>query len=102
VKLEGEASSIQFKLDRTEIDFLNALYDKFAREELVLHNTGKVKFEFSVHTEGVMLPTFIKATPSSSVVMPGEKIKIAVEISPGVPSTIRTSFTIEVAHFEPQ
>ena len=53
-----------------EVDFLNALYDKFAREELVLHNTGKVKFEFSVHTEGVMLPTFIKASPQPSTLNP--------------------------------
>ena len=102
VKLEGEASSIQFKLDRTEIDFLNALYDKFAREEITLQNTGKVRFDFAVRTDMVELPTFVRATPAASVVMPGEKVKIAVEISPGVPSSIRTAFAIEIAHFEPQ
>ena len=102
VKLDGEASSIQYKFDKTSIDFGNAFYDKFQMEEVTLINTGKVKFDFKVNSDSVAAPTIIKALPPTQVVNPGDKCKIQIQIYPGLPTLITTSFTIEVAHFEPQ
>ena len=102
VKLEGEASSIQYKFDKTSIDFGNTFYDKFQTEEITLINTGKVKFEFKVNSDSVAAPTIIKAVPPMQVVNPGDKCKIQIQVYPGLPTLITTSFTVEVAHFEPQ
>ena len=102
VKLEGEASSIQYKFDKTSIDFGNTFYDKFHTEEITLINTGKVKFDFNVNSDSVAPPTIIKAVPQTQVVNPGDKCKIQIQVYPGLPTLIATSFTVEVAHFEPQ
>ena len=102
VKLDGEASSIQYKFDKTSIDIGNAFYDKFQTEEITLINTGKVKFEFKVNPDSVSPPTIIKAVPPTQVVNAGEKCKIQIQVYPGLPTLITTSFTIEVAHFDPQ
>ena len=102
VKLDGEASSIQYKFDKTSIDFGTTFYDKFQKEEITLFNMGKVKFDFTVNFDSVAQPTIIKAVPTTQVVGPGEKCKIQIEIYPGLPTFVTTSFTVEVAHFEPQ
>jgi hydrocephalus-inducing protein len=106
MKLDGEASSIQYKFDKTSIDFGNAFYDKFQIEELTLVNTGKVKFDFTINSDSVAPPTIIKAAfdkpGKTQVVEPGAKFKIPIQIYPGLPTLITTSFTVEVAHFEPQ
>jgi hypothetical protein len=78
------------------------LYDKFATEELVLHNTGKVKFDFSVITDSVLPPTVIKAVPQSSSVQPNDKVKIQIQFYPGIPISVSCTFSVEVAHFDPQ
>ncbi|EKX37002.1 hypothetical protein GUITHDRAFT_78541 [Guillardia theta CCMP2712] len=102
LKLEGEASSIQYKLDKTILEFGNTIYDKPAVEEVTIFNTGKVKFDFLVRSDQVAPPTRIKATPSSGVVQPSDRVKVQLEITPGVPTVITSSFSIEIAHFEPQ
>lgn len=102
VKLGGEASSIQYKFDRTSIDFGNILYDKFAHDDITLLNTGKVKYDFTLHTSGVTRPSLVKCIPSRGVVLPGEKQKIQIQFQPGMPTHIATSITVNVAHFDPQ
>jgi hypothetical protein len=102
VKLEGEASSIQYRFDRTTVEYGNILYDKFATEDITITNSGKVKLDFAVRTDAVARPSCVKAVPSTGVLMPGEKTKITVHFLPGMPSFIQTQFTVEVAHFDPQ
>jgi hydrocephalus-inducing protein len=102
VKLEGEASSIQYKFDRTSIECGNILYDKFAMEDLTITNSGKVKLDFVVRTDAVARPSCVRGVPASGVLMPGEKTKISVHFLPGLPSFIKTQFSVEIAHFDPQ
>jgi hydrocephalus-inducing protein len=102
IKLEGEASSIQYKFDRLALDYGNVMYDKFSNEDLVLHNTGKVKFDFNILSDSIAAPTVIRAVPQSATVQPNDKIKIQIQFYPGMPAAVSCSFAVEVAHFDPQ
>ena len=102
IKLDGEASSIQYKFDRLSLEYGNIMYDKFANEDLMLHNTGKVKFDFSIKSDNVAAPTVIKAVPSSGTVQPNDKVKIQLQFYPGMPTFVTCSCAVEVAHFDPQ
>ena len=46
--LSGESSTIGFLIDRSVIDFKNVLFTSKKEEELVIHNTGKVVFNYAV------------------------------------------------------
>ena len=102
IKLEGEASSIQYKFDRLMLEYGNIMYDKFANEDLVLYNTGKVKFDFNIISDNIAAPTVVKAVPSTGTVQPNDKIKIQIQFYPGMPTLVTCSFAVEVAHFDPQ
>lgn len=62
--LSGESSTIGFLVDRSVIDFKNVLFTSKKEEELVIHNTGKVVFNYAVVASNDALGLF-DIVPSS-------------------------------------
>ncbi|XP_027128846.1 hydrocephalus-inducing protein homolog isoform X3 [Larimichthys crocea] len=48
IKLRGEASVISYSLDSTHVDFGLQLFDHVAEAEVILRNTGRLGFKFSI------------------------------------------------------
>uniref|UniRef100_H2XZ27 Hydin adenylate kinase-like domain-containing protein n=1 Tax=Ciona intestinalis TaxID=7719 RepID=H2XZ27_CIOIN len=104
VKLEGEASLIEYKFDRADVDCLGTqMFDQVAVGELRLENTGRVGFNF-VGLAGLgrsgPSPGVPVLKPSSGHV-PAFSDTTLVLYLPGIPEHVHKSIQIQVAHFEP-
>uniref|UniRef100_H2YKD6 Uncharacterized protein n=1 Tax=Ciona savignyi TaxID=51511 RepID=H2YKD6_CIOSA len=104
VKLEGEASLIEYKFDRADVDFGKIMFDQASTGELRLENTGRVGFNFmglaGLGRSGAS-PGVPVLKPSSGHVPPFSDVTLQVLYLPGVPEHFHKSFEIQVAHFEP-
>lgn len=47
VQLKGQASKLEYKLDKTELDFGDVLFNAVLEREIYLHNTGRVPYHFN-------------------------------------------------------
>jgi hypothetical protein len=64
--LSGESSTIGFSLDRSVIDFKTVLFTSKKEEELLIQNTGKVVFNFTVMASNDAVGLF-DVVPSSGM-----------------------------------
>jgi hypothetical protein len=100
VSLTGESSVVGFELDRSVIDFHDIMFTARKDEELIITNVGKVIFDFNITGSQNAMGLF-EINPSLGNVNPGEKQKIIFTVRPAMPCTIKETFTINIAHFEP-
>ncbi|KAK6174452.1 hypothetical protein SNE40_017727 [Patella caerulea] len=104
--LTGEASLVEYEFDTKDIDYGKQMYDQLASSEITLLNTGKVGFNF---TGLNMDPSLAKnpipgqpiMIPHSGYIEPHSEQKVTVKFLPDVPEKFHKSFSIQVAHFEP-
>lgn len=108
--LQGDASYLSYTFDKSVIDFGNPSYTTQLSQEITLHNSGLVKFDYRV----VILPNSalidkIVVVPSKGVVKPKESLKIngiylltlIVFFCALVPEKIDSAFYIKIAYNEP-
>ncbi|KAG8437289.1 hypothetical protein GDO86_008117 [Hymenochirus boettgeri] len=107
VSLQGEASHVCYTLSSRDIDYGIQRFDQVAEAEIVLRNTGKVSFPFTVlnqTSEGILTPR-----PGEPLVQPfcghiaadEEKI-LKVSYFPGVPESYQKVIQLQVAPMEPE
>eukprot|EP00755_Sulcionema_specki_P012495 Sspe_Gene.8383::Locus_2861_Transcript_1_1_Confidence_1.000_Length_14125::g.8383::m.8383/K17570/HYDIN; hydrocephalus-inducing protein len=101
INLVGEASTMQFKFDKSLLDFGPQPYDKTDERELMLQNLGKVTFSYQVDLSRVSRPGCVDVLPQQGIVRAGEKAKMAVRFCPRIPDKVSVTFQVQVAHFEP-
>eukprot|EP00667_Euglena_gracilis_P000008 EG_transcript_8 len=102
VNLIGEASSIQFKLDKTTLEFGAQPYDKWEEKEMFLLNVSKVPFTFVVDTSMCEALGRVEVQPREGSVKGSERARLVVRFCPRVPDRAEETFLVRVAHFEPQ
>lgn len=104
LQLCGEASKMHYRFSQKTVDFGAILYDQVHSTEIVLHNRGKVSFEFStvnVEEEAGSLPMGgIAVSPSRGCILAQDSLTFVVTFLPGIPQRFNKSFQIQVAHFE--
>ncbi|KAI8854495.1 hypothetical protein BC829DRAFT_439199 [Chytridium lagenaria] len=102
VSIKGEASVIEYSIDKQTLDFGTQPYQEILEQDIVLINTGKVNFEFNT----IIFPTSslaqkIMISPSSGLIPPHGRQKITVRYCPSVPEPIDDFFFIQLAFYEP-
>ncbi|XP_033625714.1 hydrocephalus-inducing protein homolog [Asterias rubens] len=106
LSLRGEASIVQYDFDTKHIDYGKRMFDQVAEAEIVLHNTGKVGFDFQAinmdpSTGRRPVPGLPVMIPHAGRIEALQELKLLVKFLPGVPEKFHKSFDIQVAHFEP-
>lgn len=101
VTLIGESSNVGYQLSKYSIDFGNIPFNESSPQEFFIENPGKVPFEYVISLEKLTRPGVIEIMPSQGKVGAGEKAKITVKVTPGIPDTVEEIIQVEVAHFEP-
>eukprot|EP01063_Lacrimia_lanifica_P026221 TRINITY_DN349_c0_g2_i1.p1 TRINITY_DN349_c0_g2~~TRINITY_DN349_c0_g2_i1.p1 ORF type:complete len:4697 (+),score=2083.13 TRINITY_DN349_c0_g2_i1:84-14174(+) len=101
VMLQGEASSMHFRFDRSVLDFGNIPFERFEEREVFLQNIGRVAFNFKVDLTQLKRPGCIEVTPPAGTIKGGEKLRLLVRLYPRVPDRTEEFFQVHVAHFEP-
>lgn len=102
MELIGEASLVDFHIDRRKLDFGLRPYQEIAEQEIVLSNIGHVAFDFNV-----VIPTRkglnqkVMVFPSIGQIPSFGKQKLTVRFSPCVPEAVNEYFLIHAAHYEP-
>lgn len=95
--LSGESSTIGFLIDRSVIDFKNVLFTSKKEEELIIHNTGKVVFNYAVVASSDALGLF-DIVPSSGTFIRthvhANAYIISSQSSPLLPCTIHLSTSL--------
>lgn len=104
--ITGEASLVEYCFNVKNIDFGKQMYDSVATAELTLINTGKVAFEYHAldmdpSLEHRPMPGHPLLVPHAGVIEPFAEQKLQIRFLPGVPERFHKSFSIQVAHFEP-
>ncbi|XP_049580395.1 hydrocephalus-inducing protein homolog [Syngnathus scovelli] len=125
IRLRGEASEISFSLDSTTVDFGLQRFDQIGESTVILRNTGKVGFKFSIEKvqrekttveqkePDAMLETEDEQNeeiqPGQPLVIPptgyieaGSKYHLRVLYLPGIPEVFEKQFQVVVAHLPPQ
>ncbi|XP_077982980.1 hydrocephalus-inducing protein homolog isoform X2 [Glandiceps talaboti] len=104
--LQGEASLVQYEFDTSDIDYGRRMYDQVAEAEIILHNTGKVGFDFVAlnmdpSTKDKPVPGVPVMIPHSGHIEANSQQRLMIKFLPGVPEKFHKSFEVQVAHFEP-
>ncbi|CAE7894595.1 HYDIN [Symbiodinium microadriaticum] len=102
VTLKGQASRLDFRLDKTELDFGEIPYTEVQEREIVLANTGKVAFQFNWNLCALSRPPVLDCWPVSGQINPGDKERITIRFRTGIPDEVNEVALLEVAHFERQ
>ncbi|XP_077145064.1 hydrocephalus-inducing protein homolog isoform X4 [Ranitomeya variabilis] len=110
ISLYGEASLVSYDLSTREIDFGVQVIDRVAEAQIVLRNTGRVGFPFTVlqqraegqqqRAEGQPCPAEPHIQPQSGLVPAGGEEILTVSYFPGVPVTFQHFIHLQVAHLE--
>ncbi|XP_073461747.1 hydrocephalus-inducing protein homolog [Aquarana catesbeiana] len=106
VTLHGEASLVRYTLSTNDIDCGVQMFDQVAEVDIVLRNTGRVTFPFTVLTQS---PESLYPLPGEPFIEPlsgnipagGEEI-LKVYYLPGVPEYFQKVIQLQVAHLEPE
>ncbi|KAJ3184326.1 hypothetical protein HK101_009853, partial [Irineochytrium annulatum] len=102
VNIKGEASVIEYTIDKQVLDFGTQLYQDILEQDLILSNTGRVTFDYSTIIYPVStLTQKVMICPSSGTISPHGKQKITVRFCPCVPEAIDDCFYVQLAFFEP-
>lgn len=104
VDLIGESSRISYKLSIADsnnfIDFGEVMFSQWTTKDFILHNLGKVPFDFKIRMDNIIRKGLIKIKPSQGKIAGGQKTKISINFCPGLPGDYLEMFKIQVAHFE--
>ncbi|XP_075181569.1 hydrocephalus-inducing protein homolog [Anomaloglossus baeobatrachus] len=107
VSLHGEASLVTYDLSTREIDCGVQMMDQVVEAQIVLRNTGRVSFPFTVlkqraERQQSLYPGEPRVQPLSGLVpAEGEEI-LRVSYFPAVPDTFQRFIHLQVAHLEPE
>uniref|UniRef100_A0A803TF57 HYDIN axonemal central pair apparatus protein n=1 Tax=Anolis carolinensis TaxID=28377 RepID=A0A803TF57_ANOCA len=106
VFLSGEASLVSYTFDRKEIDYGLQLFNHICVAEIILRNTGKVGFTYSVldnvWASAENPPPGVPLTlPMTSYIESGKEQVLKIYYLPGIPEVFQRTFRIQVAHLEP-
>ncbi|KAJ3215867.1 hypothetical protein HDU67_010224 [Dinochytrium kinnereticum] len=102
VAIRGEASVIEYFIDKQTLDFGTQLYQEILEQDIFLSNTGKVNFEFNtVIFSNSSIAQKIMISPSSGIIAPHGRQRITVRFCPSVPEPIDDFFFIQLAFYEP-
>ena len=100
--LLAESSEVQYKLDRTRLDFGLLNYDKVEEKEIYLANTGRVAFSYTVNKTQLSRKNVVELLPPGGTINAGDKLKLLVRVLPGLPTKLTESIYLQVAHFPPE
>ncbi|XP_073515931.1 hydrocephalus-inducing protein homolog isoform X2 [Phyllobates terribilis] len=103
VRLYGEASLVSYELSTREIDTGVQVIDQMAEAQIVLRNTGRVGFPFTVLQQSAdwqQGPGEPHVQPRSGLVPAGGEEILTVSYFPGVPDTFQHFIHLQVAHLE--
>ncbi|XP_059569698.1 hydrocephalus-inducing protein homolog [Alligator mississippiensis] len=105
IKLSGEASLVRYMFNIKEINYGMQLFDQVLEAEIILKNSGKVGFDFTVLNSSQA--SVNNPPPGVPLVLPAvgyiesEKEQVLkVYYLPGVPEVFQRTFQIQVAHLE--
>lgn len=102
LSLQGEASSIEYQLDKHSLDFGSHLYQDIFEQDITISNTGLVDFDFSVIIpSGSSLEQKLMISPPWGSVQSMCKQKLVIRFCSGVPESINESILLQIAHYEP-
>ncbi|XP_044126636.1 hydrocephalus-inducing protein homolog [Bufo gargarizans] len=107
VRLHGEASLVCYSLSAKEIDLGVQMFDQVTDTQIVLRNTGKVSFPFTVlnqrpEVQPCPCPGEPRVQPPSGLIPAGGEEILTVSYFPGVPETFQHFIHLQVAHMEPE
>ncbi|XP_030060864.1 hydrocephalus-inducing protein homolog [Microcaecilia unicolor] len=107
IMLYGEASLVSYVLSTKEVDCGLQLFDELFEAEVVLRNTGKVGFDFTLpnsieDSSSSLLPGEPLILPSSGHIDSGGELILQIWYLPGVPEAFFCTFQVQVAHLEPE
>ncbi|NXF81935.1 HYDIN protein, partial [Sclerurus mexicanus] len=106
VELTGEASGLSYHLDIQDIDCGLQLFNEVLETEVILQNTGKIGFTYTVlnpstATADCPLPGVPVVVPSTDYIEPGKEQVLKIYYLPGVPGVFFRTFHFQVGHLEP-
>jgi hypothetical protein len=99
--IQGESSNVAFELDKSVIDFGKVIYTDKNDQELMIMNHGKVNYNFRLEPTTKDDANYLEFFPAFGKVNASQNLKVIVRMRPGIPSLIKTSFTVHIAHFDP-
>ncbi|XP_061825847.2 hydrocephalus-inducing protein homolog [Nerophis lumbriciformis] len=125
IRLKGEASEISFSLDSITVDFGLQRFDQIGESSVILRNTGKVGFKFSIEkpekentsveqsqsdvTPETSYEQKEEIQPGQPMVIPptgyidaGSQHCLCVLYLPGIPTRFEEQLQLVVAHLPPQ
>ncbi|KAM4722980.1 hydrocephalus-inducing protein homolog [Rhinophrynus dorsalis] len=107
ISLHGEASLVSYMLSTTDIDYGIQLFDQVAEATVILRNTGRVSFPYTVinqNSESILTPMSGEplVQPVSGHIAAGEEEILKVMYFPGVPGSFQRTIQLQVAHMEPE
>ncbi|XP_056381388.1 hydrocephalus-inducing protein homolog isoform X2 [Hyla sarda] len=105
VSLHGEASLVSYNLTSREIDCGVQMFDQVYNTQIVLRNTGKVSFPFTVKNQRSQKPPYTgepQIHPSSGLIPAGGEEVLKVSFFPGVPENFQRFIYVQVAHMDPE
>uniref|UniRef100_A0A7M4E0K5 HYDIN axonemal central pair apparatus protein n=1 Tax=Crocodylus porosus TaxID=8502 RepID=A0A7M4E0K5_CROPO len=105
IKLRGEASLVHYMFDIKEINYGMQLFDQVLEAEIILKNSGKVGFDFTVlNTSQASVdnppPGVPLVLPAMGYIESEKEQVLKVYYLPGVPEVFHRTFQIQVAHLE--
>jgi hydrocephalus-inducing protein len=101
VSLKGQASRLEFRIDKTELDFGDVAFTQVSEKDIYLSNVGKVAYFFNINLSAVSRPYVLDASPLTGLINADEKQKITIRFRAGIPDAVCEVANVEVAHFEP-
>jgi len=101
VKLKGSGGQIKYTIEPNELSLGGITFDKPSETEIVMSNTGKVKIDFSLDSSSILPPSFVICSPSSGLINPNDKVKIAISVTPGIPEEFEFEIMARIAHYSP-
>ncbi|CAN2389289.1 axonemal central apparatus assembly [Pristimantis euphronides] len=107
ISLHGEASLVSYNLSTKDIDCGVQMFDQVTDTQIILRNTGKVSFPFTVlnqrpQSQQCPSPGELRIQPLSGLILAeGEEI-LTISYFPGVPETFQHFIHLQVAHMEPE
>ncbi|KAM9301954.1 hydrocephalus-inducing protein homolog [Gastrophryne carolinensis] len=104
--LQGEASLVSYTLSSRDIDFGVQMFEQVVEADIVLRNTGRVSFPFTVLTQN---PETLHPLPGEPFIEPmrgsvaaGGEETLKISYFPGVPEPFQRLIQLQVAHLEPE
>jgi len=100
LSLKGQASSVGFKIDRSEIHFGYQEMFSTPAKHITLTNSGKVTFEYSLTLPPLCLP-LIDISPSEGRLRAGERVRIQIRLLTAIPDAVDEIVMLRVGFYDP-